>query len=319
VKAVQITSLTGPAHLALTDVPEPEPGTGEVLIRVEAAGVAFPQLLQSRGKYQHQPPLPFIPGAEVAGTVISAPASPRLRPGDRVAALVRDGGFAEVATAEEDMVFRLPDSVTTDRGAAIPVNYLTGHFSLVHRGALRPGEAVLVHGASGGVGSASVQVAKVYGADRVIAVASTAAKLDVALAAGADDAVLTSEFVEHARAIGGVDIVVDPVGGDSFTDSLRSLRDDGRLIVVGFAAGSIPTVKVNRLLLRNLSVVGAGLGAYTASRPGYELQQWEELLPHIASGALSPPAISSYPLAKASQALLDIEARKATGKIVLIP
>ncbi len=313
-RAVQITSLDGPEAVELVELPEPS-SDSQVVIEVRAAGVAFPELLQTRGLYQLKPELPFTPGAEVAGVVRSAPAGSGFEPGDRVAALPMLGGFAEVVVASPDLVFELPDSVTFEEGASYIFNYGTAYFALIERGHLNPGETVLVHGAAGGIGTASIQVAKAFGAGKVIAVVSTDAKGEVAVQAGADEYVLADGF---KGAVGKqVDIVVDPVGGDRFTDSLRTLRDDGRLLVIGFTAGSIPEVKVNRLLLNNISVVGVGWGAYAMSRPGHIGQEWSAMLPHLASGAIKPIVGVTYPLEQAAQALTSLETRQVTGKVVL--
>ncbi len=318
-RAVHIATLDGPAAVELVDIPQPEPGSDQVLIRVRAAGVSFPELLQTRGLYQLQPPLPFVPGSEVAGEVVSAPEGSGLAPGDRVAALVLLGGFAEHALAPADAVFPLPDSLSFEKGAAIPLNYMTAHFGLVARGGITEGESVLVHGAAGGVGTASIQVAKAFGAGKVVAVTSTPEKGEVATAAGADEVVLADGFKDVVKAAGGVDIVVDPVGGDRFTDSLRCLKEDGRLLVIGFTAGEIPTVQVNRLLLNNVSVVGVGWGAYVLPRQGYVRGQWDALLPHIESGVIDPPVGATFGLDAAGDALLTLDERRATGKIVLTP
>ncbi len=316
-RAVQIVSLDGPSAVEVVDIPQPEPSSDQVLIRVRAAGVSFPELLQTRGLYQLKPPVPFVPGSEVAGEVVSAPAGSGLAPGDRVAAMVLLGGFAEYVVTQSDVVFPLPDSLSFEQAAAIPLNYMTAHFGLVVRGQMAEGESVLVHGAAGGVGTASIQVAKAFGAGKVVAVTSTPEKGEVATAAGADEFVLADGFKDSVKEAGGVDIVVDPVGGDRFTDSLRCLNDDGRLLVIGFTAGEIPTVQVNRLLLNNVSVVGVGWGAYVLKREGYIRQQWEGLLPHLTSGAISPPVGATFGLEAAGDALLMLDERRATGKVVL--
>ena len=199
------------------------------------------------------------------------------------------------------------------------MNYLTAHFTLLARGRLAEGETVLVHGAAGGVGTAVVQLAAALG-NRVIAVVSSEAKAEVARRAGAQDAVLVEGFRDAVKALTegrGVDVVVDPVGGDRFTDSLRCLAPDGRLLVVGFTAGEIPTVKVNRLLLNNIDVVGVGWGAYALSRPGYAAEEWQELMPHLRSGALDPLVAETLTLDDAAAALGRIDDRTVTGKIVL--
>jgi NADPH2:quinone reductase len=294
------------------------PGSG-VVVDVEVAGVSFPELLQTRGQYQFKPPLPFVPGSEVAGVVRSAPAEASVRPGDRVAAFSMLGGFAEVTVAPAPLTFALPDALDFAQGAGLILNYHTAYFALARRGRLKEGETVLVHGAGGGVGTAALQVAKGLGA-RTIAVVSSDEKEAVARTAGADE-VLRSDgpWKDQAKELtgGGVDIVLDPVGGDRFTDSLRSLREDGRLVVVGFAGGAIPEVKVNRLLLGNIEVVGAAWGAHV-------LAQLERSAPiaHAVgeltdAGYVRPIVGLRYPLAEASEALRALDERRATGKIVL--
>lgn len=316
-KAIQITTLDGPTALELRDIPSPTPGPDQVLIRVRAAGVAFPEVLQSRGLYQMKPDLPFTPGAEIAGEVISAPDGSGLHPGDRVAALCLLGGFAEEAVAPVTETFKLPDAISFEQGASIIFNYGTAYFALVERGGLQAGESVLVHGAAGGIGTAAIQIAKAFGAGRVVAVTSTAEKGAIALEAGADEFVLAEGFKDAAMSHGGVDIVVDPVGGDRFTDSLRCLNADGRLLVIGFTAGDIPTVKVNRLLLNNISVVGVGWGAYVLARPGHIAKEWSAIEPHLTNGDLRPVVGPTFPLADAAQALLTLDERRATGKVLL--
>ncbi|MGH9123337.1 MAG: NADPH:quinone oxidoreductase family protein, partial [Acidimicrobiales bacterium] len=274
-KAVQIAELTGPrTALRLVDVTEPTesfvPGPS-VTVEVRAAGVSFPELLQTRGLYQLKPPVPFVPGSEVGGTVVRAPAGSRFSPGDRVAAFCLSGGWAELAVAPEFLTFPLAAHLDFAQGAGLILNYHTAYFALQVRGRLLPGETVLVHGAAGGVGTAALQVAKGLGA-RTIAVVSTDTKADVARAAGADEVVRSGgPWKDDVLALTGdrhgVDVVLDPVGGDRFTDSLRVLREGGRLLVVGFTAGSIPEVRVNRLLLNNIEVVGAGWGAYVLKHP----------------------------------------------------
>ncbi len=318
-KAVQITTLDGPTALEIRELPTPVVGDGQVLIRVRAAGVAFPEVLQSRGLYQMKPDLPFTPGAEIAGEIISAPDGSGFAPGDRVASLCILGGFAEEAVAPLETTFKLPDSISYEQGASIIFNYGTAYFALVERGHLAEGESVLVHGAAGGIGTAAIQVAKAFGAGRVIAVTSTSEKGAVALEAGADEFVLADGFKDLVKAQGGVDIVVDPVGGDRFTDSLRCLNDDGRILVIGFTAGDIPTVKVNRLLLNNVAVVGVGWGAYVFSRPGHIAKEWVALAPHLENGALQPVVGPTFPLEDAAQALLTLDERRATGKVLLVP
>ncbi len=324
-KAIQIVDLTGPdSALELLDLPEPEPthmlsaGAG-VVIDVHCAGVAFPELLQTRGEYQIKPPLPFVPGSEVSGVVRGAPDGATVKAGDRVAAFCALGGFAETAVAPPFLTFALPVELDFAQGAALILNYHTAYFALVLRGRLREGETVLVHGAAGGVGTAALQVAKGLGA-RTIAVVSSEDKQQVALQAGADE-VLRSDgsWKDEAKELsgGGVDLVLDPVGGDRFTDSLRALREGGRLVVVGFAGGSIPEVKVNRLLLGNTEVVGAGWGGYAMSRPEVNGEIGGAINRLIEQGFVRPIVGERFPLERAADALRAIEERRATGKIVL--
>jgi len=324
-KAIQIVDLTGPdSALELVDLPEPEPthmlSPGEgVVVDVHAAGVAFPELLQTRGQYQIKPPLPFVPGSEVAGVVRSAPAGAAVTPGDRVAAFCALGGFAETAVAPPFLTFALPDELDFAQGAGLILNYHTAYFSLLTRGRLRAGETVLVHGAAGGVGTAALQVAKGLGA-RTIAVVSNEAKEQVALEAGADHVVRSGgPWKDEAKELsgGGVEVVFDPVGGSLFTDSLRSLCEGGRLIVVGFAGGSIPEVKVNRLLLGNTEIIGAGWGGYAMSRPEVNLEIGAAINGLIEQGFVRPIVGERFPLERAADALRAIDERRATGKIVL--
>lgn len=316
-RAIHITTLDGPEAVELVDVPAPA-DPRQVTIEVKAAGVAFPELLQTRGLYQMKPDLPFVPGAEVAGVVTAAPEGSGFAAGDRVAALTMLGGFAEVAQASPDLTFRLPDEVGFEAGAAFTFNYATVYFALLERGHLAEGETVLVHGAAGGIGTAAIQMAKAFGAGRVIGVVSTEAKGEIARAAGADEVVLADGFLD-AVGKASVDVVVDPVGGDRFTDSLRALREHGRLLVIGFTAGDIPQVKVNRLLLNNISVVGVGWGAYAMPRPGHIGTEWEAMLPHLRSGALDPVLGTTYPLEEAAAAIGSLETRQVTGKVLLLP
>ena len=314
-RALQIATLDGPKALTEQDLPEPEAGPGQVLIDVHASTVVFPDLLQTRGQYQMKPELPFVPGGVVAGAVrhdVDGFAA-----GDRVAALTVVGGWAEAAVAQADFTLPLPDSTTFAEGAVLPFNYGTMYFGLVRRGRLVEGETVLVHGAAGGIGTASIQLASALGA-RTIAVVSTEAKGDVARAAGATDVIGVENFKDAALELTGgrgVDMVVDPVGGDRFTDSLRSLAPEGRLLVIGFTGGEIPTVKVNRLLLNNISVIGVGWGAFWAPRPGYLRNEWDEMRPLLAG--LHPTIGATYDLGDAAAALTAVDERRAAGNIVL--
>jgi NADPH2:quinone reductase len=322
---MQITDLTGPATaLELADVPEPAaehfltPGSG-VIVDVRAAGVSFPEVLQTRGEYQFKPPLPFVPGSEVGGVVRSAPEDAAVTAGDRVAAFCMLGGFAEVVTAPAYFTFKLPDALSFEQGAGLVLNYHTAYFALKIRGRLEAGERVLVHGAAGGVGTAGLQVAKALGAT-TIAVVSTDEKAEIARQAGADQ-VVRSDGAWKDEVLGltddGVDLVLDPVGGDRFTDSLRCLREGGRVVVVGFTGGSIPEVRVNRLLLKNTEVIGAGWGAYVMAKPAVTVEIGRVIADMMDSGAVAPVVGARFGLEQAGEALTLLDERGATGKVVL--
>lgn len=323
-RAIQIVEESGPeSALSFVEIAEPEashmltPGEG-VVVEVHAAGVSFPELLQTRGQYQMKPPLPYVPGSEVAGIVRSAPAGAAVKEGDRVAAFCALGGWAQTAVAPEFFVYPLAEKLDYAQGASLILNYHTAYFALALRGQLKAGEWVLVHGAAGGVGTASLQVARALGA-RTIAVVSSEEKARVAKDAGADEVVGLDGWKDRAVEIsgGGVDVVLDPVGGDRFTDSLRSLGEDGRLLVVGFTGGSIPEVKVNRLLLKNISVVGAGWGAYVMGKPDLNREIGAAVNRMVDEGYVSPIVGARFPFQEAAQAMLALDERRALGKIVL--
>jgi NADPH2:quinone reductase len=255
----------------------------------------------------------------VAGVVRSAPEGSGVSPGDRVAAFSALNGWAEVATAPPHMSFPLPEQLDFAEGAALILNYHTAYFALKMRGRLAEGERVLVHGAAGGVGTASLQVAKGLGASTV-AVVSSDEKEEVARAAGADEVVRSDgPWREQVQELtdGGVDVVIDPVGGDRFIDSLRALREEGRVVVVGFTEGSIPEVRVNRLLLRNTEVVGAGWGAFVTPKPHVVREVGEAIDRMIGEGVVRPIVGARFPLEQGPDAMRLIEERRATGKVVL--
>ena len=317
-RAVRVTRLDGPDAVEVAEVDEP---AGDVVVDVHAAGVAFPDALLTRGLYQYKPDPPFVLGAEIAGVVRWAPESAHVRSGDRVVGLTMlIGGMAEVAVLSPGRVFKLPDNVSFEAGAGLLFNDLTVYFALTVRGRLQHGETLLVQGAAGGIGTSTLRLAPVLGASRTIAVVSTDDKAEVATAAGATDVVLAEGFKDAVKELTGgrgVDLVVDPVGGDRFTDSLRSLAPAGRLLVIGFTGGEIPTVKVNRLLLNNIDVVGVGWGAWTATHPDALAQQWAGLEQLLASGRLSAPDPMVFPLGEAAAAIASLENRTAKGKVVL--
>jgi NADPH2:quinone reductase len=323
-RAVQVSVFDGPAAVEIRQVPEPDRKPGTVLIETAAASVNFTDVLATKGELQYRVPLPFTLGTELAGVVREAPEGSLLRPGDRVAAKIEPtrehstGAFADAVAVRATQVFPLPDAVSFEKAACLPMNYLTAHFMLLERQHVREGQLVLVHGAAGGLGIAVIQLAVAIGA-RVIAVVSTGAKADAARMAGAHEVVLSGGFRESVLMShpNGVDFVVDPVGGDRFTDSLRCLAPFGRLLVVGFASGEIPTTRVNRLLLNNIDVVGVSWGAHAYQRPEFPSRQWQALLPLLASGALDPPISRVLPLEAASEALAALSHREIIGKIVL--
>jgi NADPH:quinone reductase len=321
VRAVQVKRLDGPEAVEVGEIPEPVRGEGEVLVEVKAAGVNFPDLLLTKDLYQYKPQVPFVLGGEFAGIVREAPADSEFAPGDRVAGSSTLGAFAELVSVPESNVFPLPPEADLTAAAGIPMNYMTMSFALTTRGQLQKGETVLVHGAAGGIGTATIQLASALGA-RVLSVVSTPEKATFVKSLGSHDAVLADGFKDAVKELTGgvgVDVVVDPVGGDRFTDSLRCLAPLGRLLVLGFTAGEIPTVRVNRLLLNNIDVRGVGWGAYASLREGRVRQEWDRLLPYIASGAIAPPVMATYSLEEAGTAVAKLGERSVLGKVVVTP
>ena len=320
-RAVKVTRTDGPGAVEVGEVSDPVRVDQQILVEVRAAGVNFPDLLLTKDMYQYKPELPFVLGGEFTGVVREAPPGSEFSPGDRVAGNSTVGAFADLVSLPAGSVYPLPGKVDFVAGACLPMNYLTMTFALLTRGALRAGETVLVHGAAGGIGTAAIQLAKALGA-RVIAVVSSEAKADFVMTVGADESVLADGFkhsVEKLTGGRGVDMVVDPVGGDRFTDSLRCLAPLGRLLVIGFTAGDIPTVKVNRLLLNNIDVRGVGLGAYAGPRPEFLRGEWDRLMPYLESGAVVPPIGGVLPLERAGEAIAQLEERRVLGKLVLVP
>jgi NADPH2:quinone reductase len=290
-----------------------------LIVDVRAAGVSFPDLLLTKGEYQIKPEPPFTLGSEGAGRVAFAPEDSGFAVGDRVAFLTL-GAWADHALVAPQMAFPLPDEINYQAGAALIINYHTVLFALRDRGQLKSGETVLIQGAAGGVGTAAIQVAKELGA-RVISVVSSDEKADVAVVAGTDEVVFHGpEWVKRVKELTdgrGVDLVLDPVGGDRFTDNLRSLAEGGRVLVVGFAEGSIPEVKINRLLLRNTSVVGVAWGAYVGTRPDLAREIGDTVNAMAVSGAIKPVLSKVFNLEDAADAVRSLEERTATGKVVL--
>jgi len=323
-KAIQCVQWGGPELLQLGELPLPEPGKGEVRIRVAAAGVNFPDALIVQKKYQLQPPLPFTPGTEVAGTVDAVGEGvTRLKAGDSVVAFVGIGGFAEYVCASEQQVAPMPAGIDMTVAAAFTLTYATSQHALIERGQLRSGESLLVLGAGGGVGLAAVELGKLAGA-RVIAAASSAEKLDAARRAGADELIdySTADLREAVKSLTGgrgVDVVYDPVGGPLTATALRTLAWRGRLLVVGFAAGEIPSLPANLLLLKEISAVGVYWGEFAKRDPAGNRRLLTQLFGWLADGRLRPLVSKVYPLAEAALALRDLLERRAVGKLVLRP
>ena len=321
-RAVLCTEWGGPEKLVVDRVAAPEVGPDGVLISVRAAGVNFADTLAIAGKYQEKRPLPFIPGMEVAGVVVVVGEGvTRVRPGDRVMALTHPGGYAERAVARESEVFRLPAAMDFPEAAGFPITYGTAYGGLVWRAGLRPGETLLVHGAAGGVGLAAVEVGKTQGAT-VIATAGGPDKLEVARAHGADHGIDTRREDLRARvkeitAERGADVVFDPVGGDVFDASLRCVAWGARLVVIGFAAGRIPQIPANVLLVKNISVHGLYWGSYRTQAPELFTAQFAALFGWFEAGHLKPLVSHRLDLARAAEALGLLISRALTGKVVL--
>jgi NADPH2:quinone reductase len=294
------------------------------LIDVKAIGCNFPDILIVQGKYQMKPPLPFSPGHEVAGIVLAVGAGvTRVHQGERVFAMIELGAYAERAVADDARVFAIPDAMSFEEAAAFALVNQTSYSALVHRAHMQPGEWLLVHAAAGGVGLAAVQIGKALGA-RVIATAGSAAKLEIARQSGADVLIdyRTEDWAERVKRVTdghGADVIYDPVGGDVFDGSSKCIAFEGRLLVVGFAGGRIPSIAANRVLLKNMSVVGVHWGMYqTLGSP--RVDQWmSALLTMYGKGQIWPVIYRTYPLAEAATALAAIASRESYGKVILLP
>ena len=322
-RAVMCHRRGGPEVLALEDVDPPEPGPGQVRLAVAAAGVNFADTLLIAGKYQEKPVFPFSPGLEAAGTVEAVgPGVSRVRPGERVLAVTETGAFAEATLAREDHVFAIPDAMDFTVAAGFPIVYGTAHGALVWRAGLQAGELLLVHGAAGGAGLAAVEVGKALGAT-VIATARGGNKLELARVHGADHLIDTGAEDVCARvkviagARGGADVVFDPVGGDLFDASLRAVAWGARLVVIGFAAGRVPQIPANILLVKNIAVLGFYWGSYRSHAPAMVRDQFVQLFDWYNQGRLKPHVSHTLDLAQAAEALELLRSRKSTGKVVL--
>jgi NADPH2:quinone reductase len=309
--------------LQLDDVESPRPVDDGAVVRIKAAALNFPDLLAIAGKYQVKAPLPFVPGIEAAGVVTAAGPKSRFKVGDRVIASSLWGAFAEELAVPDFSMFPVPDAMPDDEAAALLVTYQTSYFALVHRVALRPGETLLVHGGAGGVGISAIQIGKAMGAT-VIATAGADDKLDVCRKAGADHAInyKDEDFVAAVQKLTGgrgADVVYDPVGGDVFDKSLKCIAWEGRILVIGFASGRIPELAANKVLLKNISVVGLFWGQYLIRDPQKVVDAHTALCAMYAAGSIKPLVWKRYPLAELPDALGALESRASHGKVVVIP
>ncbi|MEO3388813.1 NADPH:quinone oxidoreductase family protein [Mesorhizobium sp. CAU 1741] len=322
-KAVICRDFSPRANLRLEEVPSPVPGKGQVLMQVRACGLNFFDGLMVEGKYQTKPELPFTPGSEVAGVVTAVGENVvTLRPGQRVLAFNGIGGYAQEALAEAERVYPIPDAMSFEQAAGFLITYATSHHALKDRAILRPGETVLVLGAAGGVGLTAVEIAKRMGA-RVIAAASTQEKLDLCRAHGADESINYAEEdlrqrIKDLTQGRGVDVVYDPVGGGQTETALRSLAVNGRHLVIGFAAGDIPKVALNLLLLKQTAIVGVFWGAFARADPQRHAANMVELFAWFAERSLRPHISARYPLDRFAEALDVVMERSAKGKVVLV-
>ena len=303
----------------MAEIPVPQPAHGEVRVRIAACGLNFADLLMIEGKYQERPALPYVPGMELAGTVVEVgPGVAAPAPGTRVAVFAGQGGMAEEGCFPAALCVPIPDAMDFVAAAAFQVAYGTSHVALAHRARLQPGETLLVLGAAGGVGLTAVEIGKLMGA-RVIAVARGAAKLEVARAAGADHLIDSEagDLRAALKALGGVDVAYDPVGGDQFTAALRAMKPEGRIIPIGFASGEVPQIPANHLLVKNLTVIGLYWGGYLRFRPEVLTQSLAQLFDWHAAGRLRPHVSNVLPLDRAAEALELLRSRASTGKVVV--
>jgi NADPH2:quinone reductase len=307
------------AEPLLTDLPRPTPGPGEIGLRIAACGLNFADLLMIKGAYQDTPEPPFILGMEVAGTVDAlGPGTDGPAPGTRIAVFGGQGGLADYGCFPATRAVPLPDAMSFAEAAAFQVAYGTSHVALDHKARLQPGETLLVLGAAGGVGLTAVEIGKQMGA-RVIACARGADKLAVAQEAGADHLIdaATQDIRDTCRALGGVDVVYDPVGGDQFTAALRACNPEARLLTIGFASGEVPQIPANHLLVKNITVMGLYWGGYLKFRPEVVTQSMATLFDWYAAGRLRPHVSHLLPLEQAADALDLLRLRKSTGKVVV--
>lgn len=325
-RAVVMRAFGAPETAEIVDLPNPEPGPGELVVAMHAAGVNYPDLLVVEGRYQHKPPLPFTPGKELAGEVIDIGEGViSFVPGDRVMVQVEYGAFAERVIARPEQCLELPDEMPFHDAAVMGLVYQTAWFALRERGQFQAGETVLVNGATGGVGLAAVQLVKALGGT-VLAGVTTPAKAEAAVAAGADHVIdltvpnLRDGLREQVHAVTGgrgVDVCIDMLGGDPFDAALRALAWCGRMVVVGFAAGRIPEIKANYLLVKNISVAGLQWSDYRDRTPRRMAEAQSEIFRLYREGKLRPHIMARLPLERAGEALAMFRDRRIVGKIVL--
>lgn len=321
-KAWRVYDWGEPETMKLEEIAAPDPDRGQVRIRNHAAALNFFDILQVQGKYQVKPPFPFTPGAEVAGIVDAVGEGvTTVKQGDRVMAIPRGGAFAEYSIAPETSVFEIPERMSFEEAASMPIVYQTGYFALTHRAKIRPGEWLLVHAGASGVGMAAIQIGKALGA-KVIATAGSDPKLAFARAQGAEHVINYSDqsWVDRVKEITqgcGADTIYDPVGGDVFDLSTKCIAPEGRILIIGFAAGRIPTVALNRVLLKNISLIGVLWGGYVQSHPEYEKEAHAALMKMYDAGKIKPSVDATYPFTEAARGLRDLAERKVTGKAVL--
>ncbi|MEB2285616.1 MAG: NADPH:quinone oxidoreductase [Polyangiaceae bacterium UTPRO1] len=323
-RAVVCKEFGPPERLVVEELPTPAIGDQQVLLDVAACGVNFPDLLVIENKYQFKPPLPFTPGGEVAGVVKAVGAAvTTLKPGDRVLGAPGFGGFAEELAIDARLCVPIPEAMSFDVAAAFLFTYGTSHYALKDRARLAPGESLLVLGAAGGVGLAAVELGKAMGA-KVIAAASSAAKLAVCREHGADEVIdyAREDLKERVKALtggAGVDVVYDPVGGDFSEPALRAIAWEGRFLVIGFAAGPIPKIPLNLVLLKGAQIIGVFWGSFTVREPARHQANVRELMDWYVTGKLKPRISARYPFARVAEALNDLAERRVRGKVVLIP
>jgi len=322
-RALICDDYSGIGSLRVGELADPDPGPGSVLVKVEAVAVSFADTLIVKGQYQIRPEPPFAPGYEIAGTVIEANRADGLSHGDRVAGFAFHGGLAEMAVIQVENAARLPDSVDADVGCTLPGGYGTSYHALVDRGRLQPGETLLVLGASGGVGMAAVQIGRALGAT-VVAAVSSEAKAAAASSAGAHeviryDQVPIREGIAEATGGKGVDVVYDPVGGETTEHALRSVNWNGRLLIVGFAAGDIPAIPLNLPLLKGNSLVGVFWGRFTQEEPEKHKANFAKIIEWAAEGTIDPIIQKRYPLDQGADALQWVADRKAVGRVIVNP